>query len=146
MSEHHARIAWKKETESFDYEEYNRNHEWTFGGGMAVPAASAPEFKGDPTRANPEEAFVVAVSSCHMLTFLAICARKRLTVLSYVDNPVGTLEPREDKKLWMSKVVLRPRVEFEGEAPDAETIQRLHASSHRNCFIANSVTTEVTVE
>ena len=146
MSEHRAKISWKKETESFAYDDYNRSHEWTFENGHVVPASSAPKFLGDPGRVDPEEAFVASVSACHMLTFIAICSRKRITVLSYEDDAVGTLEPRDDKKLWMSRVTLHPSVVFEGESPDDETLARLHDSSHRNCFIANSVNTEVTVE
>jgi len=146
MSEHRAKISWKKETESFDYDDYNRSHEWTFENGHVVPASSAPKFLGDPGRVDPEEAFVASVSACHMLTFIAICARKRLTVLSYEDDAVGYLEPREDKKLWMSRVTLRPRIVFDGESPDDVTLARLHDSSHRNCFVANSVKTDVTVE
>jgi len=146
MSEHRAKISWKKKTESFAYDDYNRSHEWTFENGHVVPASSAPKFLGDPGRVDPEEAFVASVSACHMLTFIAICARKRLTVLSYEDDAVGTLEPREDKKLWMSRVTLRPRIEFAAEAPDDDTLARLHDSAHRNCFIGNSVRTDVTVE
>ncbi|MCB0346667.1 MAG: hypothetical protein KDD66_16245, partial [Bdellovibrionales bacterium] len=78
MSEHKARISWEKTSASFDYEEYNREHEWSFPGGITVQASAAPDFKGLPDRVDPEEGLVAALSSCHMLTFLAIASKKRL--------------------------------------------------------------------
>jgi organic hydroperoxide reductase OsmC/OhrA len=95
---------------------------------------------------NPEEAFVTSVSSCHMLTFLAICAKKKLVVDRYEDAATGILEKNGEGRLAMTRIVLRPRITFAGEDPSSEVIERLHESSHRNCFIANSVRTEVTVE
>ena len=80
MSEHVAKIVWKRETESFAYDHYNRGHDWKFDSGIAMPASAAPAFKGDEDRVDPEEAFVASISSCHMLTFLAIAARKRIVV------------------------------------------------------------------
>jgi organic hydroperoxide reductase OsmC/OhrA len=145
MSEHRARVAWERTTDDFEYDTYPRDHEWSFAEAH-VAASSAPEFKGTASRVNPEEALVAALSSCHMLTFLAICARKRIAVDRYEDAAVGTLEKNEEGRLAMTKVVLRPRITFAGEAPSPEALGKLHESSHRNCFIANSVRTEVTVE
>jgi organic hydroperoxide reductase OsmC/OhrA len=147
MAEHRARIEWTRATESFAYDDYNRDHEWTFPGGHVVPASAAPAFRGSEERVDPEESFVAALSACHMLTFIAFCARKRIVVDRYEDDAVGFLERREDKKLAMTRVVLRPRVAFApGHEPDAATLAHLHERSHQNCFIANSVTTEVVVE
>jgi len=147
MAEHRARIEWKRATESFAYEEYSRDHEWTFPGGQLVPASAAPEFRGSETRVDPERAFVAALSSCHMLTFLALCARKRIVVDRYEDDAVGHLEKRGDNKLAMTRVVLRPRVTFApGHEPDADTLANLHHRSHEHCFIANSVRTAVNIE
>ncbi len=72
MSEHHAKIAWKLDTDSFDYKAYNREHRWEFQGGETVRASAAPAFLGKPEFVDPEEALVAALSACHMLTFLAI--------------------------------------------------------------------------
>jgi organic hydroperoxide reductase OsmC/OhrA len=146
MNEHHAAIRWKRTSADFTYDTYNRAHEIAFKDDAVVLAASsAPDFKGDPDRVNPEEAFVAALSSCHMLTFLAICARKRLTVDSYDDDAVGFLDRSPSGKLWMGRVILRPRVRFAAAVDDA-TLAELHHKSHENCFIANSVTTSVSVE
>ena len=147
MSEHHAAIRWTRTSADFTYDSYNRAHELVFkGGDIVVAASSAPAFKGDAERVDPEEAFVASLSSCHMLTFLAICAKKRITVESYDDAAVGYLEKRADGKLWMARVVLRPRIRFAaGAEPDAATIAHIHHDSHENCFIANSVKTDVSV-
>src|SRR5215467_8172024 len=110
MSEHHASVNWKRTSADFTYDTYNRAHEVRFkGGAIVLPSSSAPAFRGDAERVDPEEAFVAALSSCHMLSFLAICARKRLTVESYEDDAVGFLEKRADGKLWMARVTLNPR-------------------------------------
>jgi organic hydroperoxide reductase OsmC/OhrA len=146
MNEHHATVRWRRTSADFSYDSYNRAHEIAFKSGAVVLAASsAPEFKGDYDRVNPEEAFVAALSSCHMLTFLAICARKRLTVETYDDDAVGFLDRGPSGKLWMGRVVLRPRVRFGGTVDDA-ALAELHHKSHENCFIANSVTTSVSIE
>lgn len=145
MSEHRARISWEKSSESFDYEEYNREHEWSFPGGISVQASAAPDFKGKADRVDPEEALVASISSCHMLTFLAIASKKRLTVESYVDEAVGYLEKNENGKLAMTRAVLKPKVQF-AEDVSAEDLKTMHDKAHHNCFIANSVLTEVSIE
>ena len=145
MSEHVARTRWHRSTDDFRYETYDRSHAVTFGGGSTVQASSAPEFKGRPELANPEEMLVAALSSCHMLTFLAIAARKRLVVDSYEDDAVGFMTKNAEGKLYVSRVTLRPRVRFSGSV-DAEQVRSMHELSHRECFIANSVLTKVDVE
>ena len=146
MNEHHATIRWKRTSADYTYDTYNRAHEIAFkDGAVTLAASSAPDFKGEDDRVNPEEAFVAALSSCHMLTFLAICARKRLTVETYDDDAVGFLDRGPSGKLWMARVVLRPRVRFAGAIDDA-TLADLHHKAHENCFIANSVATNVSVE
>src|SRR3984885_4852065 len=147
MSEHHASLLWQRTSNDFTYESYNRAHEVRFkNGDVVVPASSAPAFRGDADRVDPEEAFVASLSACHMLTFLAICARKRLTVDSYEDDAEGFLEKGENGRLWMARVVLRPRVTFAaGAAPDAAALADIHHQSHAQCFIANSVRTEIAV-
>ena len=147
MSEHEVRVEWQRGAVEFTPETYDRTHRWTFGGGLEVEATAAPEFKGRRELPNPEEALVAALSSCHMLTFLAIAARRRLVVERYDDDAVGHLEKNEHGRLAITRATLRPRVAFGGEKqPTDEEVSRLHHLAHEQCFIANSVTTEVTVE
>lgn len=146
MSEHVAEIVWKRETESFAYDHYNRAHLWRFDGGVEVPGSASPLYRGDETRVDPEEAFVAALSSCHMLTFLAIAARKRLVVDAYGDRAVGRMEKNAQGKLAITSVDLHPRVVFApGTEVDAATLKKMHHDAHDGCFIANSVKTMVIV-
>jgi len=146
MSEHRTRIRWARGDVPFTYESYDRTHRWRFAGGAELDASSAPEFRGRAELPNPEEALVAALSSCHMLTFLAIAARRRLVVESYEDDALGHMEKNDDGKLAITRVELRPRIVFSGEKrPTAEEIAHLHELAHRECFIANSVKTEVSV-
>ena len=146
MSEYRVTVSWRRTSAGFTYEEYNREHTWSFDAGIKVPASAAPAFRGKTDCVDPEEAFVASLSSCHMLTFLAIASRKRLVVDSYDDDAVGFMEKNAQGKLAVTRVVLRPRIRFSGEAPSADDILKLHDQSHHECFIANSVLTEVTVE
>ena len=146
MAEHRARVSWERNGIDFGYESYPRDHVWSFEGGVRVPATAAPAFRGNPERVDPEAAFVAALSSCHMLTFLAIASRKRLVVDGYEDEAVGWLEKNEAGKLAMTRVVLRPRVVFAGADPGPEVLADLHERAHRECFIANSVLTHVEIE
>jgi len=146
VSEHRVHVSWERGGVDFGYESYPRAHRWRFEGGVEVPASAAPAFHGNPERVDPEAAFVAALSSCHMLTFLAVASRKRLVVDAYEDEAVGFLAKNEAGKLAMTRVVLRPRVVFAGAAPAAEVVADLHERAHRECFIANSVRTDVAVE
>jgi organic hydroperoxide reductase OsmC/OhrA len=110
-----------------------------------VPGSANPKYLGNPGPVDPEEAFVAALSSCHMLTFLAIAARKRLVVDAYDDHAVGVMAPNEQGRLAITEVTLHPRIVWAGAEPDAATIDRMHHLSHQECFIANSVTTRITV-
>jgi len=145
MSTFTARIAWSRTTPDFELGTYDRSHVVTYGSGVEVPASSAPDFKGDATRMNPEEALVGALSSCHMLTFLAVAARKKLVVERYDDAAEGTLAKNAEGRLAVTRVVLRPRVTFASPVGPGEVAQ-LHAQAHQGCFIANSVKTDVVVE
>lgn len=146
MSEHRAAIAWTRTSADFTYDTYNRAHEIRFkDGAIVLPSSAAPAFKGDADRVDPEEAFVAALSSCHMLSLLAICARKRITVDSYEDEASGFLEKGQNGKLWIARVILRPRIVF-GAPVDAALLGQIHHQSHAECFIANSVKTEISVE
>ena len=147
MAEHKITLEWKRETESFTYDSYNRDHVWVFDGGARVPASAAPAYRGNPAQVNPEDALVAALSSCHMLTFLAVAAKKKFVVDRYSDHAVGFLEKNANGKLAVTRVILRPKVTFGGATqPTPEQLTSLHEEAHNGCFIANSVTTDVTVE
>jgi organic hydroperoxide reductase OsmC/OhrA len=147
MSEHKVTLEWKRETDSFSYETYNRDHTLVFEGGVQIPASSAPAYRGNPAYVNPEEGLVAALSSCHMLTFLAVAAKKRFVVDRYDDRAVGFLEKNDKGKLAITRVILHPRVTFGGTIlPTAKEITELHEQAHNGCFIANSVTTHVVIE
>jgi organic hydroperoxide reductase OsmC/OhrA len=147
MSTHEATLTWSRATPDFAYDTYDRSHTIVYGSGVTVPASGAVEFKGDATKMNPEESLVGALSSCHMLTFLAIAARKRLVVDRYDDAAEGFLEKNAEGRLAVTRVILRPKVRFaEGVSVDAAALAELHHKSHENCFIAQSVKTVVTVE
>lgn len=144
--EHHATIAWRRSSNGFTYETYNRAHEWRMHG-RSIAASAAPDFRGDPDRVNPEEAFVAALSSCHMLTFLALAAKKKFTPDSYTDDAVGYLEKNSAGRMAITRVVLRPRVVWApGITVTEADLNTLHHHAHEGCFIANSVTTDVRVE
>ncbi|HLF29939.1 MAG TPA: OsmC family protein [Xanthomonadales bacterium] len=145
MSRHKAVIAWKLESTDFSYENYNRSHEWRFENGTVIPASAAPDFRGTPDRVDPEEAYVAALSACHMLTFLAICARRGIPVSQYLDEAVGYLAKGPDGKLVITRVDLSPRILFGAEPPSEEELRALHEQSHGECFVANSVRTEIRV-
>jgi organic hydroperoxide reductase OsmC/OhrA len=147
MSEHRAVVKWRRESDDFDYESYNRDHKWVFNRETEVRASAAPEYLGSPGLVDPEQALVAALSSCHMLTFLAIAAKKRFVVDEYKDNAVGYLGKNAEGRLAITRVILKPKVTFALSATQTgEDLAELHDSAHRHCFIANSVTTEVTVE
>ena len=147
MSEHKATVEWKRETENFSYESYDRDHVVTFDGGVRVPASAAPAYRGNPAHVDPESALVGALSSCHMLTFLAVACKKQFVVDSYRDQAVGFLEKNAKGKLAVTRVILRPKITFGGTTPPTpEQMTALHARAHAECFIANSVLTDVTVE
>lgn len=143
MAEHHVRLTWDKGETPFTYNEYPRNHAIAFKNGQETMIASAASaYKGDATKADPEDMLVASLSSCHMLSFLAIASKKKVTVTSYEDDAVGFLE--NDKGMfWITRVILRPKVTCDA---DAAILSEIHHLAHEACFIANSVKTEVRVE
>jgi organic hydroperoxide reductase OsmC/OhrA len=147
MSEHKVTVDWKRETSDFAYETYNRDHNWVFDAGVTVRASANAAYLGSQSCVDPEEALVASLSSCHMLTFLAIAARKKYVVDGYHDEAVGVLGKDSAGNLAMTKVTLRPQVRFGGDkTPSADGLRQLHDHAHHACFIANSVKTEVIVE
>ncbi|QTN19995.1 OsmC family protein [Brevundimonas sp. AJA228-03] len=150
MSEHVATIEWSRGDQAFADNRYSRAHDWRFDGGAVVRGSSAPTSvplpMSDPAAVDPEEAFVAALSSCHMLFFLAFAAKAGFVVDRYRDAAVGVLGRDDRGRMSMTVVTLRPEVAFAGDAPDAETVADLHHRAHEACYIANSVRTAVRVE
>ncbi|HHF3065960.1 TPA: OsmC family protein [Vibrio diabolicus] len=150
MSKHSALIEWHREAdEVFSDNQYSRAHFWKFDGGLQVPASPSPHVVPLPLsveeNVDPEEAFVAALSSCHMLVFLSIAAKRRYVVDRYLDEAVGELKKGENGKEWVSKVTLNPKITFAGDnQPTRSQLEKMHHMAHENCFIANSVKTEVT--
>ena len=143
MAEHKIRLTWSDGGKPFTYESYPREHQIAFKDGQdIITASAAPAYRGDGRHGDPEDLLVAALSSCHMLSFLAICAKKKVTVKSYEDDAIGFLE-NEGGKLWLVRVILRPKVTID---TDAQTLAHIHHLAHEACFIANSVKTAVCVE
>ena len=147
MSVHQAAINWQHAPHETEAGTYSRNHLVALNGDQQVNVSASVEFKGDSSCADPEQMLVSAVSSCHMLFFLAIADFQGYRVESYDDNPVGYLERNDKKGMEMTRIVLSPRITFGGDKmPDQKTISRIHANAHKNCFIRNSITAEVTID
>jgi organic hydroperoxide reductase OsmC/OhrA len=151
MSEHKATISWKRTSPDFLKGRYSREHTWTFDGGAAIPASPSPSVVptpwSNPANVDPEEAFVASVSSCHMLTYLHLASRQGFQVDRYSDEAVGMMTKNEKGVPWLSSITLHPRITYSGERlPSAADEEQLHNSAHEQCFIANSVKTNVSVQ
>mgnify|MGYP000447462596 CR=1 len=150
--EYIATVRWTRgDGERFTDNRYSRAHQWHFDGGAVVPASSSPLVVrlplSNPANVDPEEAFVASLSSCHMLFFLSYAAGEGFVVDSYEDQALGIMGRDARGRTSMLKVVLRPRIVFSGERrPNAQQLDALHHRSHEDCFIANSVRSEVVVE
>lgn len=151
MSRYVARIEWERGGEAFVDNRYSRRHRWRFDGGLEVPASSSPHAvpvpMSDAHAVDPEEAFVASLSSCHMLWFLSLAARQHFRVDRYVDDAEGVMEKNADGKVAITRVTLRPAVEFSGEKlPTRAELDGLHHEAHEKCFIASSVKSDVRCE
>jgi organic hydroperoxide reductase OsmC/OhrA len=152
MSVHTAKVQWHRSPdERFIDKRYSRSHHWSFDGGVSVPASSSPHAVpqpySNPANVDPEEAFVAALSSCHMLTFLWVAAQDGYIVDSYVDEAEGQMSSIGNGREAVTRVTLRPSIVFSGErCPDDEVIAHLHHKAHELCFIANSVKSQIDVE
>lgn len=150
MGEYKATIRWQHSEGSFREGKYSRKHSWSFDGGVTLPASSSPQVVkvpySDPTGVDPEEAFVASISSCHMLTFLYLAQKRGFDIESYEDEAVGAMSKNEHRVSWVSSVVLSPRIAYRGErVPTREELVKLHDDSHHECFISQSVKTEISV-
>jgi len=152
MSTYTATIRWQRDPSmEFAKGRYSRAHEWAFDGGTVVPASASPDNvppgTADEAGVDPEEGFIAAMASCHMLFFVDYARRDGFVVDSYVDDAIGIMEKRLDGKIAVTRVTLRPRIAWSGDRqPSAGEIADLHHRAHEDCFIANSVNTEVTIE
>ena len=151
MSDYTATTHWERSDQVFTDRRYSRRHLMHFDGGAVVPGSSSPHAVrvpySDASAVDPEETFVASLSSCHMLWFLDIASRAGWLVDDYRDDAIGTMAANAHGRMAMTVVTLRPAVRFGGEKrPDATEIARLHHEAHEECFIANSVKTEVRCE
>ncbi len=151
MSTYTATIRWTRRGEGdFTKGQYSRAHEWAFDGGAVVPAGPSPHIVpepwGNPAGVDPEEAFIASLSSCHMLFFVDLARRAGFTLDDYADEAEGVMEKNAAGKMAMTRVTLHPRITWSGSTPDESSIAELHDRAHEACFIANSVTTEVTID
>ena len=150
MSEYKATIKWQRTSPDFLKGRYSREHTWTFDGGATVPASSSPHVVpapwSNPACVDPEEAFVAAISSCNMLTFLYLASRQGFQIDSYEDEAVGVMAKTEKGVPWISSVTLNPKIVFSGDKMPAPADEKqLHHLAHEQCYIANSVKTEIAV-
>jgi len=148
--QYRATVTWKRDGSAFTDQRYSRAHTWSFDGGITVPASSSPLSVKLPysvaEAVDPEEALVAAVASCHLLTFLYVAAKQGFVVEDYSDDAVGEMTKNERGKLWVSKVILAPAITFAGDKrPTPGQFDELHHLAHEECFIANSVKSEVIV-
>lgn len=151
MHAYTSHLIWTRGEQGFVDNQYSRRHEITFDGGLTVPGSSSPWVVklpySDPSALDPEEAFVASLSSCHMLWFLSIAAGRGFCVDQYVDQAQGIMRRNARGKLAMTIVTLQPEVTFSGDArPTQEVFIAMHHQAHEECFIANSVLTEVRCE
>jgi organic hydroperoxide reductase OsmC/OhrA len=150
MSEHKATIRWQRTSPDFLKGRYSREHTWAFDGGVTISASASPSVVpapwSNPACVDPEEAYVASISSCHMLTFVYLAGRQGFQVDSYEDEAVGIMSKNEKGVPWISSVTLRPRIAYSGDKlPTPADQEKLHRLAHEQCFIANSIKTQVTV-
>jgi organic hydroperoxide reductase OsmC/OhrA len=149
VSRHGATIAWRSDGQ-FVSGDYSRRHEWRFDGGAVVAGSSSPtvvpEPRSDAAAVDPEEALVASAASCHMLWFLDLARHAGHEVTAYVDAAEGEMGRTGPGRMAITRIVLRPRIDFAGEPPSPEALARLHHEAHERCFIANSLKAEIVVE
>jgi len=146
-----ATISWQRSGASFTDGKYSRAHQWSFDGGITVPASASPAHVPAPyavaAAVDPEEALVASVSSCHLLWFLFLAAKAGYRVESYEDDALGVMEKNAEGRMAITRITLRPRVEFSADrVPSAGELAKLHHAAHDACYIASSLKTEISVE
>ena len=147
MSRYLTQLSWSLGNGELAFGKYDPNHRVTFSGGLSATMTAAPEYGGDPRYVNPEEALAAALSSCHMLTFVALAAKARWKLRTYRDRAVAVLGKTEDGRTKVSEIVLHPVMEFEaGHEISREKLEQMHERAHRYCFVANALGCEMRVE
>jgi organic hydroperoxide reductase OsmC/OhrA len=151
VSVHTATVSWTLEPGAdFPKGRYSRAHTLSFDGGVTALGSASPSVVplpwSDPAGVDPEEMFVAALSSCHMLTFLDLARRAGFYITAYADTAEGVMTKNDHGAMWISTVTLRPDITWRDAAPDPAAEAALHEAAHHACFIANSVRTDVRVE
>lgn len=151
MASYTADLEWLRGEQDFLGNRYSRRHRIRFDGGVEIAGSSSPHVvpvpQSDPLAVDPEETFVAAIASCHMLWFLSIAAARKYRVDRYTDHAVGVMGRNAKGKEYVAQVTLHPAVAFSGDRiPTAAELDALHHRAHEECFIANSVLTEVVCE
>lgn len=148
MSEHKVKILWEKGTDIFIDNLYSRAHKWILDGDLEMPASASPFIVpipySNPKAIDPEEAFVASIASCHMLWVLHIAAKRKICIETYSDEAFGIIKQNGSGYLHIEKVILQPSVTFSGdEIPTTDEHIFIHNEAHKQCFIANSVKTNI---
>jgi len=146
MSQFHVNVTWQRQTPDFKIETYSREMSIRFNGGLQIASSAPAEFGGDAQLPNPEELLTASLSSCLMLTVLAISARGGFTVDKYEDKPEATLEKNANGKMAVTQIVLRPKVTYSGNVPDPTKLAEILSKAHANCMISNSVSCKVIIQ
>lgn len=151
MARYEAEVSWARGDAAFIDNRYSRRHLWSLDGGMTLEASASPLHVpapfSDAAAIDPEEALVASASSCHMLWFLHLAAKRGLVVERYVDRAYGEMGPDAHGRVWFTKIVLRPAVDFAGSTgPTPNELAALHDVAHDSCYIANSLKTPIVVE
>lgn len=151
MTQFTAQVEWHRGNQVFLDNRYSRRHILRFDGGVEVPGSSSPHVvplpMSDEAAVDPEEAYLTSISSCHMLWFLSMAIKNRFCVDHYFDEPIGIMEENAAGKVFVSVVTLRPKIRFVGERlPTHDQIEQMHHAAHEECFIANSIKTNVRCE
>jgi organic hydroperoxide reductase OsmC/OhrA len=133
VSEHHYEVEVRWSGATSDYRSYSRNHEALAPGRPPIPSTADPKFRGDETRWNPEQLLIAALSECHMLWYLHLCADAGIVVTEYRDTAAGVMD-----NVSFQRVTLRPRVRIT-EPERADAARALHAEAHKRCYVANSM-------
>ena len=151
MHRYESEVSWSRDGADFVDQRYSRRHVWSFDGGLTLDASSSPHVVplpySDPAAIDPEEALVASASSCHMLWFLSLAAKRGFVVDRYVDRAFGVMGKDADGRIAFTRITLRPEIAFVGETvPTAQELAALHEAAHGSCFIANSLKTPIVVE
>ena len=146
MAAHYAEVQWHHKAHPQHPETFDRDHTVTFENGQAIAGSSAPAYFGNPDAANPETLLLAALASCHMLTFLAVAAKRGFQVSHYRDKAEGSLAKNAEGRVAITHCTLKPDIAFSGDSqPSAEELRKMHESAHHNCFIANSLNSQVEI-